>query len=98
MEAASRESFLARFILSNRVQVPQQSGSPGGAQTVAQFTDTRTQRSGKVPGQMPDDPAGSFEAERAIPGIPRQRQFQLWRLKLGDYLGYGLIHSIIGRN
>lgn len=98
MEAASGESFPTRFVLSNRVQVPQQSGSPGRAQTIAQFTDIRAQRPGKIAGQMTDNPTGGFETERAIPGISRQRQFQVWRLKLGDYFGYGLIHLIIGQN
>jgi hypothetical protein len=98
MEAASGESLPTRFVRSNRVQVPQQSSSPGRAQTIAQFTDTRTQGPGKTTGQMTDNPTGGFEAERAIPGISLQRQFQVWRLKLGDYFGYGLIHLIIGQN
>src|SRR5260370_26459684 len=97
MEAAFAEGIPPLFFVRDGVQVPQQSGSPAVAQTIAQFTDSHTHRAGDRSRKMPDNPTGSLKAERTIPGISGQRQIQVWRLNFGHYLRYTLIHSIIGR-
>jgi hypothetical protein len=97
MKAASTEDIPLPFLLRNGVQVPQQSGAPAVAQTIAQFTDSHTQRAGYRSRKMSDNPTGSFKAERTIPGVSGQRQLQVRRLNFGHYLRCNLIHSIIGR-
>jgi hypothetical protein len=97
MKAAFAEGIPTYFVLRNSVQIPQQGRAPAVAQTVAQFTDRHTHRTGKRSRKMPDNPTGSFKAERTIPGISGQRQLQVWRLNFGHYLRCSVIHSIIGR-
>jgi len=77
MKAASGEFFALLLVLCHRGQVSSQRFPPVFAQTVSELTRGQTHRPRQLPGKMLDHPASSLEAERAIPTVARQRQFQI---------------------